>query len=191
MRNTVIQLAKSGIVGRTSQRPVGGTGESTGIIGESLLGVAFGFTVCRCQPLSSQWLSASLAQRSRKRWEKGPTGKASGLTWTHEMLCVAHIIQRLEYPGKCGPHGELFFFLIEKEPFALTMAVQFKPFVPAETLKACALIGLHLVAAGGESGSSSSCGVFSQKLGGMPGLSGPGYPLWKEKKYIAREVRVH
>ena len=48
---------------------------------------------------------------------------------------------------KYGPHGEPFFFLIKKEPFALTKAVQFKPFVPAETLKASALIGLHLMAA--------------------------------------------
>ena len=44
-------------------------------------------------------------------------------------------------PGKYGPHGELFFFLIKKEPFALTRAVEFKPFVLAETLGACALIG--------------------------------------------------
>ena len=58
-----------------------------------------------------------------------------------------------DVPGKYGPHGELFFFLIKKEPFALTKAVDFKPFVPAETRKACALIGAHLMAAGGESGS--------------------------------------
>ena len=57
---------------------------------------------------------------------------------------------------KNGPHGELFFFLVKKEPFALTKAVDFKPFVPAETLRACALIGLHLMAADGASGSSGS-----------------------------------
>ena len=32
-------------------------------------------------------------------------------------------------------------------PFALTKAVEFRPFVPAETLWACALMGLHLMAA--------------------------------------------
>ena len=58
-------------------------------------------------------------------------------------------------PRKYLPHGELFFF-IKTEPFALTEAVQFKPFVPAETLKACALVGLHPMAAAGESGSSGS-----------------------------------
>ena len=55
-------------------------------------------------------------------------------------------------PGKYGPHGELFLFLIKKEPVALTMAVPFKPFVSAETLKARAQIGLHLLAAEGEAG---------------------------------------
>ena len=60
-------------------------------------------------------------------------------------------------PRKYEPHGEVFFLLIKKEPFALTEAVQFKPcFVPAETLKACALTGPHLMAAGVDSGTSSS-----------------------------------
>ena len=82
-------------------------------------------------------------------------------------------------PGKYVPHGELFFFLIKKEAFVLTKAVEFRPRVKAETLRACALIGPHLMAAGGASGFSSSCGVFSPELGGIPGLSSPRYPLWK------------
>ena len=61
-------------------------------------------------------------------------------------------------PEKYGPHGELFFFLIKKVPFALTKAVVFKPFVLAETLKASALIGLHLLAAESASGSVSLLG---------------------------------
>ena len=92
----------------------------------------------------------------------------------------AHIIQRLESPREVRAHGELFFFLIKKEPFALSKAVQFKSFVPAEMFKACALIGLNLMEAGGESGSSASCGVSSPELGGIPGLSGARCPLWKE-----------
>ena len=43
-----------------------------------------------------------------------------------------------------------------------------------------ALTGLHLMAPGGESGSTPSFGVFSSELGGIPGLSGPTYPRWKE-----------
>ena len=56
--------------------------------------------------------------------------------------------------GNERPHSELFFCLIRKESVALTQAVPFEPFVSAETLKACALIGLHLLAAEGEAGSS-------------------------------------
>ena len=59
-------------------------------------------------------------------------------------------------PEKSGPHSKLFFFLIRKETGTLTVPVEFKPFVPAETLRACALIGLHLMAAEGEAGSSGS-----------------------------------
>ena len=49
--------------------------------------------------------------------------------------------------GKYGPRGELFFlskkkpFALTKRPFAFTKAVPFRPFVTAETLKACALLG--------------------------------------------------
>ena len=57
-------------------------------------------------------------------------------------------------PEKHGPHSELFIFLIKKEPVAHTKAVPFKSVVPAETLKACALICLHLLTAEGEAGSS-------------------------------------
>ena len=56
--------------------------------------------------------------------------------------------------GKYGPHTELFFFIIRKEPFPLTEAVQFQPFVSAESLKACALVGLHFLAAEDDAGSS-------------------------------------
>ena len=69
-------------------------------------------------------------------------------------------IHLLDVPGnvpvKCGPHSELFFFLIMAEPVALTKAVSSKPVVPAETLKACVLIGLHRLAAEGEAGSQGS-----------------------------------
>ena len=51
---------------------------------------------------------------------------------------------------KYGPHGELFFFLVKKEPWVVSSDVSPHPFVSAETLKACALIGLHLFAAEGE-----------------------------------------
>ena len=57
---------------------------------------------------------------------------------------------------KYGTHSEPFLFLIRKEPVALTKEVPFKPFLSAETLEACALVGLHLLAAEDEAGSSGS-----------------------------------
>ena len=65
-------------------------------------------------------------------------------------------------PGEYVPHGELFFFHIEKEPFGLTKAVEFRPCVSAETLKACALIGLHKIT---EDATSSSFNDISAELG--------------------------
>ena len=56
-------------------------------------------------------------------------------------------------PGKYGPHGELFFFLIQKEPAAVLGSETFSPFFnadirtplfSADVLKKCALIGLAL-----------------------------------------------
>ena len=56
---------------------------------------------------------------------------ASDVTWTYGTLCAcANYPASGIYWGKYGTHGELFFFLIKKEPFALTKAVEFKPFVP-------------------------------------------------------------
>ena len=65
---------------------------------------------------------------------------------------LAHIIQLLECPGKCGTHSELFFFFYQEGAQAMPL----KPVVSAEALKACALIGLHLLAAEDEAGSSDS-----------------------------------
>ena len=55
-----------------------------------------------------------------------------------------HSLHALERPGNYGPHGELFFFLIKKKPEVVSNEVLPDPFVSVETLKACALIGLHL-----------------------------------------------
>ena len=74
-----------------------------------------------------------------KMWE-GPSGKASDLAWTLGPVCAcAQASTYWTFPGKYGPHGELFFFLI-KEPVA-SNDVPSNAFGSAETLKACALIG--------------------------------------------------
>ena len=73
-------------------------------------------------------------------------------------------------PKKYGPYGELFFFLMKKEPFVPTKAVEFRPCIAAETLKACALIGLHVIA---EEATSLSLSGLSPELGGMCRCGGP------------------
>ena len=65
--------------------------------------------------------------------------------------------------GKHGPHGELFFFLVQKEPASMPGSETVSPFLNADirtsffsvdVLKKCALIALHLIAEGrgGEGG---------------------------------------
>ena len=69
-------------------------------------------------------------------------GRRLALPGSMGHSAFAHIIQLLECPGEiCGPHSEFFFFLNRMESVALTKPVPFKPFLSADTLKACALIG--------------------------------------------------
>ena len=49
-------------------------------------------------------------------------------------------------PGKYGPYGELFFFLLKKEPMVVIEMVHVGTSISAETIKACTLVGLHMMA---------------------------------------------
>ena len=49
-------------------------------------------------------------------------------------------------PGKYGPHGELFFFLLKKEPMVLGELIECKPCTSAERVNACAFIDWHMMA---------------------------------------------
>ena len=88
-----------------------------------------------------------------KMWER-PFGDG---VWPYldpwDSVCLRTASAHWNVPGKYGPRGELFFFLIQKEPVVASNEVLPNPFVSAETLKVCAIIGLHLLAAG-EAGSS-------------------------------------
>ena len=48
-------------------------------------------------------------------------------------------------PANYGLHGEHFFFLLKREPMVLSEMVEFGPCFSAETVKACALIGLQMM----------------------------------------------
>ena len=63
-------------------------------------------------------------------------------------------------PGRYGPYGELFFFLLKEEPMVLSELVRFGPTIPVETEKACALIGLHMMIEE-NSGQSENCSSVS------------------------------
>ena len=76
---------------------------------------------------------------------------------------------------KYGPHSELLFFLMRKEAVVFSNEVPFKPVVRADTLKACAQLCLHLLAAESEAGSSGS---QSPNLGDMWRHSCPKSPEW-------------
>ena len=69
-------------------------------------------------------------------------------------------------PGRYGPYGELFFFLLKKEPMVLRELVRCGPSIPVEAVKACALVGLHIMAEEyswrTDSGSSFSSGSSSE-----------------------------
>ena len=98
--------------------------------------------------------------------------------------------------GKYGSHGELFFFFMKKEPFVLTTAVEFRPCVTAETLKACALNGLLMIAE--DSTSSTLNGLSPElKMWRNGGLRNPFWESveggWTESKCTPHDevVRTH
>ena len=85
---------------------------------------------------------------------------------------------------------------IMKEPFALTKTVDFGSCVPVETLRACALIGLHMMAAGGASLSNSAFLVIYEICGDMVAEKSPDWNSdvddWTESEGLSSfEERGH
>ena len=110
-------------------------------------------TVCRCQSLSSHWLAASLVQRFCKRCGKGPIGKAPGLApdpW--DVVRLRTSPRRWNDPGK-GHTASFSSSSSGRSRWLSRRQCRSSPLVSAETLKACALIGLHLLATEDEAGS--------------------------------------
>ena len=76
-------------------------------------------------------------------------------------VCLRTASMEWNVPGKYGPHGELFFFPIQKEPATEPVGETFSPFFNADirthlfsanVLKKCAFVALHLIAEGGRDG---------------------------------------
>ena len=93
---------------------------------------------------------------------KSRSGRAFGPTWIlMDSVCVRTASVVWHVPGKYGPHGELFFFRIQKEPATVQDSETFSPFFnadiraplfSADVLKKCALIALPVVAEEGRDG---------------------------------------
>ena len=91
-------------------------------------------------------------------------------------------------PKKSGSHGELFFFLLKKEPMVLSELVEFGPSTSAETVTACALIDLHMMASENapRSDRDSSPDLGEMCKFGCP--SGDGFEGAKKCGYFIRGV---
>ena len=90
----------------------------------------------------------------RSLWEK----PIQECVWPHldpmDSVCLRTASMEWNVPGKYGPHGELFFFLIQKQPAIAPNSETFSPFTnpdirtllfSADVLKKCALIALHVI----------------------------------------------
>ena len=93
-------------------------------------------------------VSAACAKSLQKVWE----GLCWGGMWPFldplDVVGLRTTASIWNVPKKHGPPGELFFFffLVKKELVFVREMVDFGHCVPAETLKACALIGLLTIA---------------------------------------------
>ena len=78
-----------------------------------------------------------------------------------DTVCLRTASMEWNVPGKYGLHGELLFFLMQKEPATEPVGETFSPFfnadfrnplLSADVLKKCALVALHIIAEEGEGG---------------------------------------
>ena len=74
------------------------------------------------------------------------SGRAFGPIWIRGTPCVCAQPPRTGmFRGSMGRMASSFSFYM-KEPMVLSELVEFGPFIPAETVKACALVCLHMMA---------------------------------------------
>ena len=99
------------------------------------------------------WFEASCCQSCGLRWPASLVGAKmlqnkmwEGPCWEGVFPCLdpwacVRLRTASTYwnaPGKCVPHGELFFFLIKKEPVAVSNEVPCKPFLCGNAQGVCA-----------------------------------------------------
>ena len=103
-----------------------------------------------------------------------------------DSVCLRTVSVEWNVPGKYGPHGELFFFLIQKEPATVPGSETFSPFFnadirtslfSADVLKKCALLALHVIAEEGRDGD----GCHVPGLGDEWKMGCPKSPMWESE----------
>ena len=103
-----------------------------------------------------------------------------------DSVCLRIASMVWNVPGKHGPHGELFFFLIWEEPATVPGSETFSPFFnahirtslfSADVFPKCALIALHVIAEEGRDG--DGCPV--RGLGGDWKMGCPKSPMWESE----------
>ena len=123
VKNTMIQLVNktfckdtSGVVGRTPERPNHSLGKSIKVFGESPPGLAIGSKLPVASRVGCNGLQLCGYQRCAKDVGR-PVWEGVWLCldpWDSVRLRTAST--HWNVPGKNGPHGELFFFVVKKEP---------------------------------------------------------------------------
>ena len=90
--------------------------------------------------------------RNQSLWEKPIWEGVRPYLDPMDSVCLRTASMEWNVPGKYGPHGELFVFLIQKEPATVPVGETFSPFFnayiryplfSADLLKKCALLALH------------------------------------------------
>ena len=93
-------------------------------------------------------LVAKRAQAWCQRCGTNLCGKEFGLSCIPKTVCVCAQPPRIGTPQRRVDRTECSSsFPLKKEPLVLSEVVELGPSISAETVKACALIGLHMMAA--------------------------------------------
>ena len=104
-------------------------------------------------------------------WEKPIWESVRSCLDPMDSVCLRTASVEWNVAGKYGPHGELIFLLIQKEPATEQVGETFSPFFnadirttlfSADVLKKCALIALHLIAEEGRDG--DGCHVLGRRI---------------------------
>ena len=149
----------------------------------------------------SDWCLAMAGVGFFQSWEKSRFGRAFCPTWIPiDSVCLRLASMECNVAGKYGPHGELFFFLMQKEPPIAPNSETFSPFInpairtplfSADVLKKCALLAWHVMAEEGRDGDGFSSLRAGGRMGnGLPKESKGGEgEAWSEDESVSTASR--